>query len=228
MAMSINEIEIPKYSLGEELWNSISHGAGAIFGIVGLMLMIAKVVPAGDPFAIISAIIYGLALIILFTVSCVYHALGKNNGKRVMRVMDHNMIYILIAGSYTPYTLVAMRSHNIWGWGNGTVAYVMLAIVWISCIVGVVFNSINIKKYAWLSMICYLGAGWVIISAFLPLWDIIGKTACLLLLSSGLCYTVGSILYGLGKKMKYMHTIFHFFVLAGAILMFISIYCFVL
>lgn len=226
--MSIKEIEIPRYSLGEELWNSISHGAGAIFGIVALLLMITKVAPSNNPFAIISAIIYGVALIILFTVSCVYHALAKNNGKRVMRVMDHNMIFILVAGSYTPYTLVAMRPENIWGWGNGVVAYTMLAIVWTSCIIGTVFNSINIKKYAWLSMICYLGAGWVIIAAFAPLWNIIGNVGAILLLLSGLAYTVGSILYGLGRKIKYMHTVFHFFVLAGAILMFISIYCFVL
>ena len=226
--MSINEIEIPKYSLGEELWNAISHGLGALFSIVAFILMMIKVAPTGDPFSIIAVLIYGISLIFLFTVSCVYHSLAKNNGKRVMRIMDHNMIFLLVAGSYTPYILVALRNINIWGWGTGVVSYIILAIVWACCILGTVFNSINIKKYAWLSMICYLFAGWVIIVAIVYLWDAIGVVGTILLISSGVAYSLGSILYGLGKKIKYMHTIFHFFVLIAAILMFISIYCFVL
>ena len=226
--MSINEIEIPKYSLGEELWNAISHGLGALFSIVALILMMIKVAPTGDPFSIIAVLIYGISLIFLFTVSCVYHSLAKNNGKRVMRIMDHNMIFLLVAGSYTPYILVALRNINIWGWGTGVVSYIILAIVWACCILGTVFNSINIKKYAWLSMIFYLFAGWVIIVAIVYLWDAIGVVGTILLISSGVAYSLGSILYGLGKKIKYMHTIFHFFVLIAAILMFISIYCFVL
>ena len=226
--MSINEIEIPKYSLGEELWNAISHGLGALFSIVAFILMMIKVAPTGDPFSIIAVLIYGISLIFLFTVSCVYHSLAKNNGKRVMRIMDHNMIFLLVAGSYTPYILVALRNINIWGWGTGVVSYIILAIVWACCILGTVFNSINIKKYAWLSMICYLFAGWVIIVAIVYLWNAIGVVGTILLISSGVAYSLGSILYGLGKKIKYMHTIFHFFVLIAAILMFISIYCFVL
>ena len=97
--MCINDIEIPKYTLGEELLNAISHGLGAIFGIVALVFMLIKVVPTGDPYQIVSAIIYGLSLIILFTISCVYHSLGKNRGKKVLRVLDHDMIYILIMGT---------------------------------------------------------------------------------------------------------------------------------
>lgn len=226
--MSIKEIEIPKYSLGEELWNSISHGLGALFAVIASIMMMAKVIPSEDPFKILSAIIYGICLFIMFVVSCVYHALGKNNGKRVMRILDHDMIFLLVAGCYTPYTLVALRNVNVWGWGTGVVAYIMLITVWICCIVGTVFNSINIKKYAWLSMICYLFAGWVIVGAIVALWNVIGPIGTLLLLLSGVTYSLGTILYGLGKKVKYMHTIFHFFVLVGAILMFISIYCFVL
>lgn len=225
--MSIKEIEIPKYSLGEELWNSISHGLGALFGIIASILLCIKVVPNKDPYEIASALIYSFSMIILFAVSCVYHALGKNDGKRVMRILDHDMIFLLVAGCYTPYTLVALRNVNVWGWGTGVVAYIMLIVVWTCCIVGTIFNSINIKKYAWLSMICYLFAGWVIVGALVALWDVIGPIGTMLLLLSGITYSLGCILYGLGKKLKYMHTIFHFFVLLGAILMFISIYCFV-
>ena len=226
--MSINEIELPKYSLAEELWNAISHGLGAIFGIVALILMLIKVIPTSDPFSIIAVLVYGISLIILFTISCVYHSLAKNKGKKVMRIMDHNMIFLSIASSYTPYTLIALRNENVWGWRTGVVSYIMLSTVWACCILGIVFNSINIKKYAWLSMICYLFSGWIVVSAIVALWNVIGSVGTILLILSGVSYSLGCIVYGLGKKIKYMHTIFHFFVLIGAILMFISIYCFVL
>lgn len=226
--MSINEITIPRYSLGEELLNAISHGLGGLFGIVALGLMLSKTIPTGDPFSILSAIIYGVSLIILFTISCVYHSLGKNNGKRVLRILDHDMIYVLISGTYTPYMLVSLRPYNVWGLGTSVVAYIMFACVWVFCIIGAVFNTINIKKYGVLSMICYLLSGWTVVSALPVLWNIITPTGVILLLSGGIVYTLGTIFYGFGKNVKYMHSVFHFFVLAGAILMFISIYCFVL
>ena len=226
--MSINEISIPRYSLAEELLNAISHGIGAAFGIVALIMMLTKSVPTGDPFRIISSIIYGLSLIILFTISCVYHALGKNNGKKVMRVLDHDVIYILISGTYTPYMLVALRPYNVWNLGTSTVAYIMFACVYVFCIIGAVFNSINIKKYAKLSMACYLLSGWTVVSALPVLWNIITPTGVLLLLGGGIVYTIGAVLYGIGSKKKYFHSLFHLFVLLGAIMMFISVYYYVL
>lgn len=226
--MCIDDVAIPRYSLAEELLNAISHGLGAIFGIVALILMLIKVIPTGDPFKISASIIYGLSLIILFTISCVYHALAKNKGKKVLRILDHDVIYILIAGTYAPYTLVALRPYNVWNLGNGTVAYIMFAIVWICCIVGAVFNSIDIHKYRVLSMVCYLVSGWVVVTALFALWDIITPTGVLLLLSGGIVYTIGAVLYAIGAKKKYFHSLFHLFVLIGAVLMFISVYCFVL
>ena len=226
--MCIDDVAIPRYSLAEELLNAISHGLGAIFGIVALILMLIKVIPTGDPFKISASIIYGLSLIILFTISCVYHALAKNKGKKVLRILDHDVIYILIAGTYAPYTLVALRPYNVRNLGNGTVAYIMFAIVWICCIVGAVFNSIDIHKYRVLSMICYLVSGWVVVTALFVLWDIITPTGVLLLLSGGIVYTIGAVLYAIGAKKKYFHSLFHLFVLIGAVLMFISVYCFVL
>ena len=226
--MCIDDVKIPKYSLAEELLNAISHGLGAIFGIVALVLMLIKVIPTGDPFRIVSALIYGISLIVLFTISCIYHSLAKNRGKKVLRILDHDAIYILIAGTYAPYMLVALRPHNVWNMGTGTLAYIMFAVVWACCIVGAVFNSINIHKYKVLSMICYLTAGWVVIAALFVLWNIITPAGVLLLLSGGIAYTIGSVIYGIGKKKKYFHSIFHIFVLIGAVLMFISVYCFVL
>lgn len=226
--MSINEVNIPKYSLAEELLNAISHGLGAVFGVVALVLMLLKTCPGGNPFAIASSIIYGLSLIILFTISCVYHSLAKNNGKRVLRILDHDMIYILISGTYTPYMLVALRQYNVWNLGTGTVAYLMFALVYVFCIIGAVFNSINIKKYAKLSMSCYIISGWIVVSALPVLWNIITPWGVLLLLFGGIVYTIGAVLYGIGHKKKYFHSLFHLFVLIGAVLMFISVYCFVL
>ena len=226
--MCINEINIPKYSFKEELDNSISHGLGALFGIVALILMLIKVVPTGNVFSIISSIIYGISLIILFTISCIYHSLKENTAKRVFRVLDHDAIYILISGTYTPYMLVALLPHNVWNMGTSVLAIVMFSFVWLCCIIGAVFNSINIYKYRVLSMICYLLAGWTVGVALFVLWNIITPAGVLLLLSGGIAYTIGAVLYGIGKKKKYFHSIFHIFVLIGAVLMFISVYCFVL
>lgn len=226
--MCIDDVEIPKYSLAEELLNSISHGLGAIFGIVALVLMLIKVGPSGDPFAIASVIVYGLSLIVLFSISCIYHGLAKNKGKKVLRILDHDVIYILISGTYTPYMLISLRPYNVWGWGTSVVAYIMLAFVWVCCIIGAVFNSINIHKYRHLSMACYIISGWVVVTALFVLWNIITPTGVLLLLGGGVVYTIGAVLYAIGKTKKYFHSVFHFFVLAGAIMMFISIYCFVL
>ena len=226
--MCIDDVKIPKYSLAEELLNAISHGLGAVFGIVALVLMLIKVIPTGDPFKITSSIIYGLSLIILFTISCIYHSLAKNKGKKVLRILDHDAIYILIAGTYAPYMLVALRPHNVWHMGTGTLSYIMFALVWACCIIGAVFNSINIHKYKALSMTCYMIAGWVVVVALVVLWNIIGPAGVLLLLGGGIVYSIGAVIYGIGKKKKYFHSIFHFFVLIGAVMMFISVYCFVL
>src|SRR5574344_3094985 len=226
--MTVKEIELPQYSLGEELVNSISHGVGALLGIVGLVFALLKVCPTGDPVAITSICVYGVSMILMFGMSCIYHAMGRNNGKRVLRVMDHNTVFIMIAGTYTPYTLIALRSSNVFGWGVGTVGYIIFAVVWIATILGIIFNSIDIKKYQKFCNICYLAIGWCIIFAFIPLWSILTPAGACLLLGGGLSYTVGAILYGIGHSKKYFHSVFHFLVLLGVILMYFSIYLYVI
>ncbi len=226
--MSIHEIELPKYSLGEEISNSITHGIGSIFFIIATILMGIKAAPTNDPLIISAAIIYGVCMVIMFTMSSVYHGLARNNGKRVLRVLDHNAVFIAIAGSYTAYTLIAMTPVDIWGWGTGVVGYIMFSVVWICTILGITFNSIHIKKYAKLSMFLYIMIGWIIIFAFVPLYEILGFTCVMLIVGGGISYTVGAVVYAFGKKARYIHTIFHVFVLIGALLMFVSIYLFVL
>ena len=153
---------------------------------------------------------------------------GYTNSSPEYKLQPHDMIYVLISGTYTPYMLVSLRPYNVWNLGTSVVAYVMLGFVWVCCIIGAVFNSINIHKYRHLSMTCYIISGWVVVTALFVLWNIITPWGVLLLLFGGIVYTIGAVLYAIGKKKKYFHSLFHFFVLAGAVLMFISVYCFVL
>lgn len=223
--MSINEVHLPTYSLKEELLNSISHGIGALLTIIATILMIIK---SNTIVETISVIIYGTCIFLMFLISCIYHGLKRNKGKKVLRILDHNMIFLAIAGTYTPYTLISLGNVDIYNIGTGTIGYLIFAFVWLSSILGIVLNSINIKKFLIPSIILYLLEGWCIIFAFFPLWNIIGNVGSLLLLFGGVSYTLGVVLYALGKKKKYMHSIFHLFVFIGATLMFFSIYLYVL
>lgn len=240
--MSVNEIELPNYKLRHELFNSISHGLGAIFGIVALVLMLLKVNNVYSPNEIhinsfldlvlgnISVIIYAFSIIVCMCISCIYHGLKRNKGKKVLRVLDHDMVYFLVAGTYTPYCLLTLRDVNLWGINNTNFSgYLILAIVYILVTLGIVFNSINIKKYAVFSMIMYIVAGWSILLNVNGLYSHLSFNGFMLLLFGGISFTLGAILYGLGKKHSvWFHTAFHFFVLFGIILQFTSIYLYVL
>lgn len=213
------KITIPKYTLGEELISAISHGTGAALGIAALVLCIIRSIACKNEFALVSSWIFGLSVIILYTMSCVYHALRPNNAKRVMRIFDHCTIFLLIAGTYTPFTLVAL---------HGAVGWMLFGVVWGAAIIGIILNAIDMERFKALSMICYLAMGWVIIFAFRPLMNAVDIRGIYLLLAGGIAYTVGAVIYGIGSKVKYMHSIWHFFVLAGTILHFMTIYLYVL
>lgn len=228
IAMCIKDVELPSYNLKEELINAISHGLGAIFAIIVTVFMLYKVIPTNDVINIIAVIIYGISLLILFLTSCLYHSLPRNNAKKVFRILDHNMIFVLVSGTYTPYTLIALRNQNIFHLGQGTFAYIILGFVYLASIVGIIFNSINIKKYSRLSLVCYILTGWAIVLAVYPLIQTIGEIGTLLLFGGGVIYTLGVVLYSLGKKKMYFHSIFHIFVLIATAMMFLSIYYFVL
>ncbi|MEG2269863.1 MAG: hemolysin III family protein [Bacilli bacterium] len=222
-------IPLPNYSLAEELWNSISHGLGAIFGILVLIFSILALVTksniTGNPidgYELGAAIVYSVSIMILYTISCIYHALGRNAGKKVMRVLDHDMVYLLIAGTYTPFCICALREVMIFN--VVPLGWLIFAIVWVQAIIGITFNSINIQKYKVLSMVLYITMGWTIIFAAAPLMDQMGVLPFVLLLLGGISYTVGSILYGIGAKKKGMHSVFHFFVLVASFLQFAAIY----
>ncbi len=210
---------IPKYTLGEELVNSISHGLGAVFGIVALVLCIIKSVKSGSTIGIVSGSIYGATIILLYTISTIYHALKVNRAKKVFRTLDHCSIYILIAGTYTPYTLVALPK---------VLGLCIFCAIWAAAIVGIVFSAINVHKFRVMSMIIYISMGWAIIFSARPLVSALSAPGLWLLISGGLAYTVGAVLYGVGKRVKYMHSAFHFLALSGSVCHFLSIILYVL
>lgn len=218
--MTLKEkIEIPKYTLGEEIMSAVTHGVGALLSIAALTLCVIFSAINGSCLSVVSSAIYGSSLIILYTMSTLYHSLKVNNAKRVFRIIDHCSIYLLIAGTYTPYTLLVLpRNYGI----------PLFLIIWGIAILGIVLNSIDLKKYKVISLISYLVLGWAVIFTIKPLMENLALGGLIFLLLGGISYTLGAIFYGFGKKVKYMHSIFHIFVLIGSILQFFSILFFVI
>lgn len=213
-----HRIAIPRYTLGEELINSISHGVGAGLGITALVLCIVKSCSPLDGYKLASSIVFGLTTTLLYLMSCLYHALKVNRAKRVFRVIDHCTIFLLIAGTYTPYTLNTLR---------GVTGWVLFGIVWGVGILGIVLNAVSLKKFAKLSVACYIALGWVVVFASKELIASLDRGGLWLLLAGGIAYTVGAVLYGIGAKKRYFHSVFHFFCLIGTALHFFSIYFYV-
>lgn len=214
-----HRIAIPSYTLGEELISSISHGVGALLGIAALVLCIVKSAYAHDGYKIASSIVFGVTVTLLYLMSCLYHALKVNRAKRVFRVIDHCTIFLLIAGTYTPYTLVSLRDSIGW-W--------IFGVIWGVAILGITLNAVNLKRYAKVSVACYLLMGWMIVLAYQRMVTAIDPVGISLLIWGGVAYSLGAIVYGIGSKRRYFHSIFHFFCLAGTILHFFSIYLYVL
>lgn len=209
----MEKIKIPKYTLGEELINSISHGIGGGLAIAALVLCIIK---SKNAWSIVSTSIYGSLMIILYVISCIYHALSpKLKGKKVLRVIDHCNVFLMLAGTYMPICLSLL---------NGLLGWIIFGIVWTITIIAIILNSINVDKYQLASVICHLFLGWGSLIILNPLVKASSIHAVWILIIGGIIYTIGSILYGIGKKIPYMHSIFHFFVLGGSIFHFFFIY----
>ena len=213
------QLGLPQYTLGEELVNSISHGLGGLFGIVALVLCVVFSAKAGDAWKVVSSSVYGASMIILYSVSSIYHALGINRAKRVFRTLDHCSIYFLIAGTYTPFTLVAMR---------GPVGFTVFGIVWAAAACGITLTAIDVHKFRVVEMILYIAMGWAVLFSVKTLVATVPPIGIILLVSGGVLYTVGAVLYGLGRTKKYMHSIFHFLALSGSVCHFISVFAYVI
>ncbi|MBE7048711.1 MAG: hemolysin III family protein [Ruminococcaceae bacterium] len=203
----------------EELVNSITHGLGACLGVAGTAIAIVWAALYGDIYSVVAASIYGATLIILYTMSTLYHAFTNEIVKKVFRVFDHCSIFLLIAGTYTPFTLVTLR---------GAFGWTLFGIIWGLTILGIVFNGISIEKFKKFSLVCYVIMGWLIVIATVPMVRALGfMPAMLLLLLGGIAYSVGIIFYSI-KKIPYMHGVWHLFVLAGSLLHYFSILFYVL
>ncbi len=214
---------LPTYTKGEEIFNMTSHIVGGVLGVVALVLCIVFAAIHGNTYGVVSGTIYGITMILLYTMSSIYHGLNpKRYSKKVFQVLDHCSIFLLIAGSYTPFALCSIREYDaVSGW-------VIFGVIWAIAILGIVLNSIDIKKFKVFSMICYLVMGWCIIFKANLLPQLLGTAGLVLLVSGGIAYTIGAILYGFGKKHKWMHSIFHLFILLGSLLQFFCILLYVM
>lgn len=213
---------LPFYTEGEERFNMISHIVGDALGIAALVLCVVFAVMYSDAWGVVGAAIYGATLVLLYTMSSIYHGLHRNMAKKVFQVIDHCTIYFLIAGTYTPVTLAALRPQY------PVQAFVIFGVVWACCFVAATLTAIDLKKYRVMSMVCYIAMGWCIIFFIVPTVHCLGVGGTVFLLSGGLAYTVGAVLYGIGKKKKYLHSVFHLFVIAGSVLHFFMILFYVL
>ena len=213
----LRDRQLPVYTKGEERFNMISHIVGGAVGVAALVLGIVVSAIHHNGYGLAGSIVYGLSMIVLYTMSSVYHGLREGTAKRVMQVLDHCTIYLLIAGTYTPILLSAMRPID------PAASWILLGLVWGLAALGITLTAIDLKKYAVFSMICYLGIGWCIVFKIGLLIQAVGWGGFWLILMGGVCYTVGAVLYGLGRTQKYMHSVFHLFVIAGSVLHLLAI-----
>ena len=213
----LSDRQLPDYTRGEEIMNMVTHIVGGALGLLTLMLCVIRAALHDNVCGIITSAIYGASMVTMFTISSVYHGLKPNLGKKVMQVIDHCTIYFLIAGTYTVIVLSGIRPvYPGLGWG-------LFLFEWVMAAFATTLTAIDLKKYSVFSMLCYIGMGWAVIPFAGQTLEALTLPGFLLLLFGGIAYTIGSILYGLGKKRKWMHSIFHIFVVLGALLQFFAV-----
>ncbi len=214
---------LPNYTRGEEIFNMTSHIVGAAIGIIALVMCVIFSVKHGNVYGMVSSVVFAITLIMLYTMSSIYHGLREQgNAKKIFQIIDHCSIFLLIAGSYTPFALCTLREYDpAMGW-------IIFGVIWGVAILGVILNSIDLKKYKKFSMFCYLLMGWCIIIKGSILPELLTMTGFWLLLIGGIAYTIGAVLYGLGKRKKWMHSIFHLACIVGSTLHFLCILFFVI
>jgi hemolysin III len=206
------------YRPGEEIASSIVHGVGTALSIAGLVLLLVHGARAGDGWRLGSALVFGLTLIFLYAASTLYHALPQPRAKRLFKVLDHAAIYLLIAGTYTPFTLVTLREH-----GRG---WLVFALVWGAAVIGVATEAFWVNRPRWLSVLVYLVMGWVIVISIGPLRASLAPAGVWLVLAGGLSYTVGTLFYVL-HRVPYLHAVWHGWVLGGSTCHFLAVLLFV-
>lgn len=212
---------MPAYTRAEEICNMVTHIVGGGIGVLALVLCVVTAALHHNVWGVVSSAIYGFTLLMVYAVSSVYHGLLPGQGKRVMQVLDHCAIYGLIAGTYTPLLLVSLRPEH------PVLAWVLLGVEWGLSALAITLTAIDLRTYAVFSMICYVGMGWCILVSPGTLLSVLGPTGFGLILAGGIAYTVGAVLYGLGKKRRYVHALFHVFVDIGSLLHALCIWLYV-
>lgn len=208
---------IPNYTFKEELINSVSHGVGAVMSVFALVFMIFK---SNSFLELVLVSIFGSTLISLYSISCVYHALAPSiNGKKVLRVLDHSNVYLLVFGTYLPISILGIC---------GVKSIVLVCFVGVFSLTGIVLTCIDIDRFQVMSVVCHLLNGWSALLGIHDLFSNVGFYGVLFLVLGGVMYSIGSILYGLGSHVRYMHSIFHFFCILGSLCHFICVYFFLL
>ncbi|WP_020647694.1 PAQR family membrane homeostasis protein TrhA [Solimonas variicoloris] len=215
----IGPLEIPDslYSLGEEIAHAVTHGVGVLLAIVGLTALVARAALYGNEWHVIASAVFGATLVLMYTASTLYHSIPLPGAKKVLRVIDHSMIYFLIAGTYTPFTLVTL--HGTWGWS-------LFALTWGLAAIGVVFKIFATGRYEKLSLVIYLAMGWCAVVAIQPILERLATGGLLLTLAGGLAYSGGVVFY-VWERLRYHHAIWHLFVLAGSVLQYFAIFFYV-
>jgi hemolysin III len=206
------------YTLGEEIANAVTHGLGIGLSVAALTLLIVVSAIWGNAWHLGSSIAYGVTLVLLYLASTLYHSITHDGARHVLKIIDHSSIYLLIAGTYTPFTLVTLRDQGGW-W--------LFGVVWTLAIIGVVLEAFWVYRPKWVSVVVYLGMGWLVVTAINPLLDNLAHGGVWLLLAGGLAYTLGTIFYVL-KRVPYMHAVWHLFVLAGSVCHFLAVMFYVL
>lgn len=209
----LSERKLPDYTKGEEIMNMVTHIVGGVVGITALVLCVVFAAIDRNVYGVVGSAIYGASMIILYTMSSIYHGLKPElTAKKVFQVIDHCSIFLLIAGTYTPIALCSLREQNI------ALGWIVFGIIWAIAALGITLNSIDLKAYRKFSAICYLIMGWCIVFAWKPTATSLTFGGIALLLSGGICFTIGAAFYYFLKKKRYMHSVFHTFVVLGSVL----------
>lgn len=204
-------------TLGEEIANSITHGLGALLSLIGGIALLIAAWVTHSWWQIAACAVYGASLVLLYTASTLYHAIQHTRAKAVLQVLDHSAIYVLIAGTYTPFTLITLK--GAWSWS-------LFAVIWTLAVAGVIFKCFWIHRFVRLSTVIYVLMGWCAIVAVKPLWDALSWRGFAWLLAGGLAYTTGVIFFAMRRR--YAHAVWHLFVMAGSVCHFYAVYRYVL
>ena len=208
----------PRYSLREEIASSITHGVGILLSFIALIIMVVYAARYGSAWHIVGAAVFGCGLILAYTSSTLYHSFQKVELKAIFRTLDHVSIFVLIAATYTPLTLVNLRGP----WGGS-----IFGVVWGLALFGIIVECTSLRRFRLASVLLYIGMGWIVIVALKPMLAMVQTGGLVLLLAGGVFYTIGCIFYA-WKKLPYNHAIWHLFVLGGSICHFFAILCYVL